>query len=152
MTIEKAINQKQFSNPYEKMMVNIAYTHSYLASIVSNDLKPYGLSVEQYNVLRILRGAHPEFLSVWEITARMINQMSNASRLVEKLRKKGFVERKTSTEDKRLVDISITRKGLKLLKQIDQNLSDMQNIFGHLSVEEVEKVSSILDKLRAPNE
>lgn len=152
MTIEKAINQKQFANPHQKMMVNIAYTHSYLAGIINNDLKPYGLSAEQYNVLRILRGVHPDFLSVWEITARMINKMSNASRLVEKLRKKELVERKISVEDKRLVDITITKKGLKLLKQIDENLSDMQNIFGHLSVEEVECVSSILDKLRAPNE
>jgi DNA-binding MarR family transcriptional regulator len=152
MSIEKAINQKQFANPHQKMMVNIAYTNSYLASIRNNDLKPFGISAEQYNVLRILRGVHPDFLSVWEITSRMINKMSNASRLVEKLRKKDLVERKVSKEDKRLVDILITKKGLKLLKKVDQDLSDMQNIFGHLSVEEVEFVSSILDKLRAPNE
>jgi DNA-binding MarR family transcriptional regulator len=152
MTIEKAINQKQFSNPHQKLMVNIAYTHSYLAGIINNDLKPFGISAEQYNVLRILRGVHPVSLSVGAITERMINKMSNASRLAEKLRKKGFVERKISEEDKRLVDITITKKGLRLLKQIDQELSDIQNIFGHLAVDEVELVNTILDKLRAPNE
>lgn len=152
MSIEKAINQRKFHNPVQKVVINIGYTQSYINSVIHHTLKPYTLSPEQYNVLRILRGVSPNAISTKVITERMINKMSNASRLVEKLRIKKLVSRQISKEDKRLVDVVITAKGLKLLDTIDEVINNMENIFGHMDVEELNTLNNLLDKLRYPNE
>lgn len=152
MTIEKAIQQKSFQSPYHKLVINIAYTQAYLAGWMHKELKPYNISPEQYNVLRILRGVHPKGATIWAITDRMINKMSNASRLVEKLRLKGLVERSVSPEDRRKVDVVITSKGLEILKNLDTKMNDIHQQLSHLSVEEVNEANTFLDKLRYPNE
>lgn len=152
MSIEKAIKQKKFVNPYQKLVINIAYTNAYINDLVHQKLKPFSLSTEQYNVLRILRGQHPTPVSILAITERMINKMSNASRLVEKLRLKDLVERTVSVDDKRRVDVNITEKGLAVLKELDEIMIDFANQFGPLTVEEINTLNELLDKLRYPNE
>ena len=90
MTIEKQIKQKQFKNKTEKAIVNIASTHSYFSSKVNGVLKTHSVSSQQFNVLRIIKGQHPKLVSIGDKTSRMIDKMSNTSRLIRRLEKKGF--------------------------------------------------------------
>jgi DNA-binding MarR family transcriptional regulator len=111
-------------------------------------LKNFGITPEQYNVLRILRGSHPKPLKLADITCRMLDKNSNATRLVEKLRLKGMVKRETCKTNRRQVDISITDKGLNLLTKIDQAEDNWRPIFHNLSKTEAKQLNSLLDKLR----
>lgn len=148
MKIEEAIKQKEFKSPYNKVVVNLLYTQSYIVSFQSRLFKPYGLSPEQYNVLRILRGHHPEPISVSSIQERMLNKMSNASRLVEKLKQKGLAVRNECPSDRRQVDITITGKGMGLLNTLDEEVEGFNHEVIHLEEKEVEQLNELLDKLR----
>jgi len=149
MKIEEAIQQKQFRSVYQKTVVNILYTAGWLNQITTNYLRPFGISGEQYNILRILRGMHPETATVKTLTERMLDRMSNASRLVEKLKQKELVDRRECPFDRRRVDISITQKGLDLLdetaKFMDQDYDRRLEV---LCPEEADELNRILDKLR----
>ncbi len=151
MSLEEDIKQEKFSSEYQKLSVNIAFTNSYLASLLNNYLKPFDLSAQQYNVLRILRGQHPNPVSINSITDRMIDKMSNASRLVEKLRRKNMIRRETCASDKRQVDVCITTYGLEVLQSIDSLMKDYENQFSHLSIEDVTFANQVLDDLRKKN-
>jgi DNA-binding MarR family transcriptional regulator len=148
MKIEDEIRQKPFKDAYSKAVVNLLYTHSYLVTEQSKIFKPHDLSPEQYNVLRILRGQHPEPITVSSIQDRMLNKMSNASRLVEKLKIKKMVERKECAVDRRQVDITITGKGLEILDQLEEEVKKFNKRILNLSKTEVEQLNDLLDKLR----
>ena len=148
MELEKEIKQKKFKNQYEKLTVNLMFTNSWLNSIQNKLFKPYGLSPQQYNVLRILRGQNPEPASVNLIMDRMLDKTSNASRLVEKLRQKGLIDRKPCKNDRRQVDIFITDNGLELLAEIDVNFSGFEKNFHTLTETEAQTINDLLDKLR----
>jgi DNA-binding MarR family transcriptional regulator len=148
MEIGREIKQERFKNEHQKMLINIFFTSSWLSSKHSCTLKPYGISVQQYNILRILRGQHPNPVTINLLIDRMLDKNSNASRLVEKLRLKKLVERAVSLDDRRAVNVVITQKGLSLLTELDKQeelfLKDLKN----LSAKEAELVSNLLDKLR----
>lgn len=146
--IEEAIQQREFKDPYNKLMVNLLYTHSYLVSSQSQLFKPHGISPEQYNVLRILKGMKGEPTTVSSIQDRMLNRMSNASRLVEKLKLKGFLRREECPTDRRQVDILITEKGLDLLKELQAQVDVFNKKLMKLNLNEVNQLSELLDKLR----
>lgn len=149
-TIEQEINQKQFPNIYLKSDVNIMFTAGWIEGNLMRMFKKYGLSSQQYNVLRILRGQHPNPVMLTQITERMIDKMSNATRLVDKLILKELVTRELNSVSRRQVDINITEKGLNLLKQIDLEF-DNRNPAPHyklISNEELELLNSILDRIR----
>ncbi len=148
MKLEEAIKQKDFKDPYNKAVVNLLYSQSYLVSHQSKLFKPHDLSPEQYNVLRILRGHHPDPITVSSIQERMLNKMSNASRLVEKLKRKGLVNRKECPSDRRQVDITITKKGLSVLEKLDKEVDDFNHNIIQLGENEVEMLNFLLDKLR----
>jgi DNA-binding MarR family transcriptional regulator len=152
MKIEEEIKQNPFKDKYTKAVVNLLFTQSYLVSRQSKIFKPHDLSPEQYNVLRILRGQFPKPTTVSSIQERMLNKMSNASRLVEKLKQKGMVDRTECLNDRRQVDIVITKKGLKLLKLLDDEVKKFNAKIIHLDDEEVEQLNELLDKLRGENE
>lgn len=148
MKIEDAIKQKEFKDPYNKAVVNLLFTHSYIVSLQSSLFKDFGLSPEQYNVLRILRGQKGNAITVSSIQERMLNRMSNASRLVEKLKRKDLVIRRECESDRRQVDVLITEKGLLVLNQIE-HLSDGHNrTLIQLDETEVNQLNDLLDKLR----
>ena len=107
------------TSEHHKVAVNILSTASWIHSGDVARLKKHSITPEQYNVLRILRGSSPNKLMLAEITNRMIDKSSNATRLVEKLRQKGLVKREVCEANRRQVDISITEKGLALMKLID---------------------------------
>lgn len=146
--IEEAIQQKEFKDPYNKVVVNLLYTNSFLVTSQNALFKPYGISPEQYNVLRILRGQNGLPTTVSSIQERMLNKMSNASRLIEKLKLKGFVKRSECPNDRRQVDVLITEKGLEVLKELQLKVEEGNKTFVHLNIEEVNQLNDLLDKLR----
>ncbi|PSL05541.1 MarR family winged helix-turn-helix transcriptional regulator [Cecembia rubra] len=148
MKIEEAIKQKEFKDPYNKAVVNLLFTHSHIVSRQSNLFKPFGLSPEQYNVLRILRGQNGSPITVSSIQDRMLNKMSNASRLVEKLKQKKLVLREECPTDRRQVDILITDKGLEVLENLENAIYNLNRELVQLSEGEVEQLNFLLDKLR----
>lgn len=148
MEIEKVIKIKKFRNEFEKLVINITYTASWIRSEHIHFFKRYGLSPEQYNVLRILRGQHPQQSSVNLVQERMIDKMSNASRLIDKLAKKGMVERRECPEDRRQVDVSITRHGLELLEKIDVELELVNIKMFKCNENEAIRLNQILNNIR----
>ena len=149
MRIEEAIQQKRFRSEYQKLVVNLLYSASWLQQFSNQLLKPYGISQEQFNILRILRGMHPEPATVKLLTERMIDKMSNASRLVEKLRVKGLVERHECPLDRRRVDVSITQKGLELIEKASLAMDTQGDAqMANLSTMEAAALNELLDKMR----
>ena len=148
MKIEDEIKQKRFDSEFQKAVLNVKVTASWLSGITNNTLKPFGISAEQYNVLRILRGQYPKPSSLNTISERMVDKMSNATRLVEKLRKGDLVTREICPSNRRKVDILITQKGLDLLAELDPVMRDALKESQQVSNQELELLNSILDKMR----
>lgn len=146
--IEDAIQQKEFKDPFNKLVVNILYTQSYFATAQNGLFKPYDISPEQYNVLRILKGQNGVPTTVSSIQDRMLNKMSNASRLVEKLKSKGLLIRTECPNDRRQVDILITQKGLDLLLDVRPQVEEANRNFIKLNLEEINLLNDLLDKMR----
>lgn len=149
MKLEEEIRQSKFEDEFHKLGVNIIYTSNWLLSHHAKQLKKFGLSPEQYNLLRILRGQYPKAATVNLLIERMLNKMSNASRLVEKLKKKGWVDRTTSSVDRRSCDVLITKSGLHILELLDKEQSKLRLLMQTLSLSEAEKINQLLDKMRA---
>jgi DNA-binding MarR family transcriptional regulator len=136
------------TNEHHKVAINILCTASWIHSGDIARLKKHGITPEQYNVLRILRGSHPKKLMLAEITNRMIDKNSNATRLVEKLRQKSLVKREVCENNRRQVDISITDKGLTLLKAVDAEEQKWIDTLKNISKNEAIELGRLLDKLR----
>lgn len=148
MSLEQDIKQEKFSNEFQKMAINIMFTSGWLYNGNASRLKAHGVTPEQYNVLRILRGSHPKKMMLAEVTTRMINKSSNATRLVEKLRQKTLVTREICENNRRQVDISITAKGLGLLKKIDAEAEAWIATMKNVTQAEAKELNRLLDKLR----
>ena len=153
LKIEDVIKQYRFNTPHHKAVLNLIYTGGEIVSKNSRSLRPFNLSQQQFNILRILRGRHPEPATVKLLTERMLDRMSNASRLADKLKQKGLVERTVCEDDRRRVDIFITEKGMQVVAEASEVIEMEMNEFKqHLSDEEAEMLSNLLDKLRGPDE
>ena len=150
MSIETDIKQSNFKSPHMKAVVNIFYTNSWLQTVQMEIFKPFDLTIQQYNVLRILRGQYPNPITVIAIIERMMDKMSNASRLVDKLLLKDLAVRKECPNDRRAVDVKITQKGLDLLEELDVLQNTWENNLKGLSEEEALQLSDLLDKIRMP--
>ena len=148
MKLEEEIKQKKFRNEHHKMLVNILFTNSWLNGLHHQMLKPFDISMQQYNLLRILRGQYPKPASVNLLIDRMIDKQSTASRLVEKLRLKELVERRMCESDRRRVDVAITQKGLDVLAQIDIDMKIVDQTTENITESEAKELNRILDKLR----
>jgi DNA-binding MarR family transcriptional regulator len=149
MGLEEDIKQgKKFENEYEKLLVNVMYTNSWLIEQQAKIFKPFSLTVPQYNVLRILRGAYPEPCTINSLIERMLDRMSNASRIVDRLEAKYFVERRTCEADRRAKDVLITQKGLNILEEVDQQMYDWLRSFDDIEIEQVENANGVLDAIR----
>jgi len=147
MGIEKDINQYQFRNNFQRAEVNLIFTCSWLNERIKLIIDEADITTQQYNILRILRGSKKP-LSTLQIRDRMLDKMSDTSRIVDRLIKKELVKKSTCVTDKRLVDISISDKGLKLLEDLDIRNSDIDNLINNLSNEEALHLSLLLDKIR----
>ncbi|MEI7627791.1 MAG: MarR family transcriptional regulator [Bacteroidota bacterium] len=147
MGIEKDINQYQFRNDYQKAEVNLIYTCNWINEKMKQIIDEADITTQQYNILRILRGSKMP-ISTLQIRDRMLDKMSDTSRIVDRLVKKGLAEKATCESDKRLVDIRISEKGLSLLEHLDIRNSDIDNIMHNLTEAEAIQLSFLLDKVR----
>ena len=150
MKIEEEITQtKSFRNEYHKATVNIHFTSKWMTRFYSDVLKNYELTVQQYNILRILKGQFPESATVKHIHDRMLDRMSDTSRIVELLRQKGLVERTICETDRRKMDVLITQKGIRLLREIEKEDEKMDDLMRSLNKKEVSQLNTLLNKLRS---
>ncbi|MFN8267499.1 MAG: MarR family transcriptional regulator [Chitinophagales bacterium] len=149
-TIEEEIKQKEFINIFIKTDVNLLFTSSWLQNEFNRFFKKFSITRQQFNVLRILRGQHPNAASLGQITERMVERMSNATRLVEKLQQKGLVTREINLQNRRQLDIRITETGMTLIQKIDKVLiaDNSPNRYKQVSAEELELLNDILNRIR----
>ena len=147
MGIEKDIQQTNFRNEFQKMSINIIYTANWLNEKMGQILSTEDITQQQYNILRILRGSECP-LSTLKIRERMLDKMSDTSRIVDRLIVKGLVEKTACLKDKRLVDITVTKKGLQLLEKLDALNEQIDSILNGVSEKEAHTINQILDKLR----
>lgn len=145
--IEEEISQKKFSSAHQKAIINLIYTSNWLQSRQQEFFKSLGITGQQFNILRILKGQHPKSISGTEIKSRMLDRNSDVSRLLDRLAAKKLITKNTCPNDKRASDVSITEEGISLLKLI--NKSNKQDQVLSLSEEEAIALSDLLDKARS---
>jgi DNA-binding MarR family transcriptional regulator len=151
MGIDKDIHQNKFRNERHKAMINLLFTYGWAIERLKQFVSEEDITHQQFNILRILRGSHPTPLSTLMIRERMIDKMSDTSRIVDRLLSKGLVKKVICKKDRRLVDVTITEKGLKLLEKLDRKQDEMDGILNNLSEKEATNLSKLLDKIRANN-
>lgn len=147
MGLENDINQAKFANEYQKAVVNIIYTHNWVMERTKKIFESEDLTSQQFNILRILRGAR-EPLSICVIRERMLDRMSDTSRIVDRLIKKNLVRKTVNKFDKRLVSVTISPRGLALLKKLDERADEMDGVMGKISAAEAKTLNRLLDKIR----
>ncbi|MBS1750712.1 MAG: MarR family transcriptional regulator [Bacteroidetes bacterium] len=148
MSLERDIRQVNFRNDHHKAIINIVYTYNWTMERLKALFDTENITPQQFNILRILRGAAPQPISTLQIRERMLDKMSDTSRIVDRLIIKGLATKKNSISDKRLVDISITYAGLEVLKRLDFKNNEMDAILEKLNGDEVRTLNNLLDKIR----
>jgi DNA-binding MarR family transcriptional regulator len=147
MKIEEEIKQVKFKSLHQKAVINLIFTASWLQGQQQKFFKEFGLTSQQFNILRILKGQHPKSISATEIKSRMLDKNSDVSRLLDRLASKGLINKQTCPNDKRAADISITTAGLELLHELDKKQKQIDTVL-NLSEKEAEELSNLLDKGR----
>ena len=146
--VEDIHQRKDFRSQHHKVHVNILYSSSWILEKVKEFLEHEEITPQQYNILRILKGSRPVPISTLQIRERMLDKMSDTSRLVDRLVKKGLVEKNINQIDKRLVDVSISEKGLEVLDRLDERNTELDNITKRLTIAEALLMNELLDKMR----
>lgn len=149
MRIEQAINQRKFKDDYHKIVVNLLFTGNWLRDALGANLKEHGLLPQHYNALRIIKGRHPEPVSAGDIKDVMLDKASDVTRLLDKLEKLEYVQRRLCPHNRRKMDISITPQGLKLLSDVDVLMDSFyEDLADRVTEEEAALLSDLLDKIR----
>lgn len=148
MSLEDDIVQTSFESVHHKALVNILYTNNYITNELNEIFKKHKITRQQFNVLRILRGQYPKPSNINLIKERMLDKMSDASRIVERLRVKGLVNRVKCSADRRSVEVSISQEGLNLLAKTDTQSDKFRDLLLHLSEKEAAQLNHLLDKIR----
>jgi len=148
MEIEKEIYNRKFENSHQKAVVNLLYTYGWITNLLRLLLNKHNVTLQQYNILRILRGQHPKPATINILKERMLDKMSDASRIVERLVQKDLVIRCVSDKDRRAVDILISQNGLDILQKLDTEISLKAMLSNNISEEEASTLSGLLDKMR----
>jgi len=149
MKIEQEIQQKSFKSEYQKLLINLLFTHGWIMSHQKKIFEDHDITTTQFNILRILRGQHPKPISISSLKERMLDKMSDTSRLVERLRVKGFVDRQVCCGDRRKSEVRITDEGIRLLSKLDYVDDKYKEIFSAVNVKEAKTLNNLLDKLRS---
>ncbi len=148
--LEEEIHQKKFSSEQEKVLVNIIFTHNYFLYRLEEVFKSFDVTLQQYNILRILKGQYPNPICLNEIKNRMLDRNSDVSRIVERMHKKLLLTRKINKKNRRSVEVVITEHGIDKLKFIEPYLKEFfTNSLSHLSKSELKQLNELLDKLRS---
>lgn len=148
MAIEEDIQQTKFRNAFQKAAINLIYTSSWLQGQQHVFFKQHGITNQQFNILRILRGQFPIKISGADIKARMLDQNSDVSRLLARLILKKLIIKSQCPNDKRAADVAITESGLELLQKIDLEIENLDGLLSNLTQEEANQLSDLLDKSR----
>ncbi len=148
MGIEEDIQQQKFRNAHQKAAINLIYTLSWMKDRTKTIFETEDITSQQFNILRILRGSFPQPLSTLQIRERMLEKMSDTSRIVDRLIAKGLVKKLTCKNDRRLVDVVITDKGKKMLERLDTKQDEIDSVLGNLSEKDANILSELLDKVR----
>jgi DNA-binding MarR family transcriptional regulator len=152
MGIENDIHQTRFRNAHQKAGINLIYTLAWVKEKMRIIFESEDITSQQFNILRILRGSFPQPLSTLQIRERMLEKMSDTSRIVDRLIAKGLVKKIICKKDRRLVDVIITDKGKKMLERLDERQNEMDAVLGNLSEKDANILSDILDKIRGGSE
>jgi len=147
MKIEEEIKQQKFRSPQQKAVINTIYTANWIQGRLQETFKLFNITLQQFNILRILRGQHPNSISATELKSRMLDKNSDVSRLLDRLLAKKIITKRTCPDDKRAADINLTEEGLELLRSIDKKQQQIDSIL-LLSEEEAVQLSELLDKCR----
>ena len=148
MRIDEEIQSSKFEDNYHKLVINITYTEGWLSNLFRCKFEKHNLTQQQFNILRILRGQYPKPATVNLLKERMIDKMSDASRIVDRLVQKGLVSRCTNTKDRRAVDIRISDAGMEILTKMDEEFRTKDLLKNNLTEEEAAQLSDLLDKMR----
>jgi DNA-binding MarR family transcriptional regulator len=148
MSIEQDIQQAKFRNEFQKTVINLIFTYNWVMEKNKQFFDKGDITSQQFNILRILRGAGKP-MSTLQIRQRMLDKMSDTSRIVDRLLKKELVKKVICETDRRLVDVSITDKGLSLLEQLDGYNDEMDQMLSNISEEEARTLNNLLDKIRS---
>ncbi|MBC7653213.1 MAG: MarR family transcriptional regulator [Oligoflexus sp.] len=148
MEIEKEIQNRKFINNYQKATINILYTYNWVNALLKQELDKHHITNQQFNILRILRGQYPNPCTINILKERMLDKMSDASRIVDRLVQKELVTRSTNKKDRRSVDILISDKGLKLLENIHLEPTMTEILAKNISEQDCKMLSNLLDKFR----
>ena len=146
--IEEEIQQKKFRNAHQKAVINLIYTSNWLQNRHQDFFKTFGITGQQFNILRVLKGQHPNSISPTEIKSRMLDKNSDVSRLLNRLISKDLIIKNTCPKDKRASDVFISEKGIELLQEIDKRQKEIDQVLS-LSPEEAAQLSDLLDKARS---
>ena len=147
MGIDKDIQQSKFRNAHQKAAINLIYTLGWMRDRTKIIFDTEEITAQQFNILRILRGSFPNPLSTLQIRERMLEKMSDTSRIVDRLIAKGLVKKITCKKDRRLVDVIITDKGKKMLERLDTRQDDIDGVLGNLSENDANILSNLLDRI-----
>jgi DNA-binding MarR family transcriptional regulator len=147
MKIEEEIKQPKFKSNHQKALINLLYTASWLQGRQHDFFKPFKITAQQFNILRILKGQHPQSISATEIKSRMLDKNSDVSRMLDRLIAKNLISKKTCPNDKRATDVNIADAGLELLKTLDKYQSQIDQVLS-LTEDEALHLSELLDKSR----
>lgn len=148
MKIEDEIKQTKFRDPYQKAVINLLFTSNWIQNKHQDFFKSFGITAQQFNILRILRGQHPKSISPSLIKERMLDKNSDVSRMLDRLLAKNLINKQVCPNDKRAFDVSISTTGLDLMKSMDQDISSIDEMKG-LTTQEASLLSDLLDKVRA---
>ncbi len=148
MQLQKETKTSRFESIYQQAIVNVLFTYGWCNERLKQMVSPYDITTQQFNILRILRGQYPAPSTINLLRSRMLDKMCDASRIVDRLVQKGLVLKAVNPNDKRAVDILITKKGLSLLSQIDNEVDLSAMAAPNLTAEEAEQLNDLLDKMR----
>lgn len=148
MKLEKEIHQKKFRNQHNKLIVNLIYSYNWLIPQLRGILSQYDVTLQQYNILRILRGQRPRPATIAVLRERMLDKQSDVSRLIDRLISKSLAERARCSKDRRKMDVVITQTGLNMLERIDHKIEEFDSMLSNLTCEEATALNDLLDKMR----
>ena len=148
MKLETAIQSTKFKNEVHKAGLNILYTAWWLKTITAKELKEYGLTHEQYNVLRILKGKYPDQMCVRDVASRMIEKNSNVPRIIDRLELKKLVKRSNSSIDKRETVITLTQAGISILESCNKKVNELMDGIISINNQEAASLNALLERVR----
>lgn len=149
MKLSELLQQETFASPAEKAFLNVVATSNWITREVSQLMNEYGLTIAQYNVLRILRGSHPDALTCGEIRDRLLDRTPDVTRLLDRLEESDLLTRSRYEKDRRVIKVNITKKGLRLVNSMDDDVTAIvERLNRHLSEEERLQLSRLLTKMR----